>query len=206
MKKKVLIAALAGIISVATLQLVPVIADGNSTSDNPTAEEKPSTSMNDLRGDRDLNLNNERLQSLAKEYGISLEGKDLEEVQKELQDALIHAKASELGISTDGKSLDELMVEFKAASGEDFEAKEEEGKPSDDINDYRMNLGNRADLLKDKAKEFGIETDDKDSEAIQQEVLEKMMNEKASELGITTEGKDFDTLMEELKDAMDKDR
>jgi predicted RNase H-like HicB family nuclease len=202
-KKKILIAALAGAVCLGTIHLVPVIADGNSTNHS---EEKSSTSKSDLRGDRDLNLDNERIKSLAEEYGVSLEGKDLETVQTELRDALMNAKADELGISTDGKSLDELELELKAASGKDFETTEEEGNVSDDTNDYRMNLGNRADLLKNKAKEFGIETDDKDSEAIQQEVLERMMNEKAAELGISTDGKDFDTLKEELKEALDNDR
>ena len=204
MKKKILIAALAGTVCLGTIHLVPVIADGNST--NHPAEEKSSTSMSDLRADRASGLDNERIKSLAEEHGISLDGKDLETVQTELRDALLNAKADELGISTDGKSLEELELEFKATSGKDFETTEEEGNLSDDSNDYRMNLGNRADLLKDKAKELGIKTDAKDSDAIQQEVLERMMNEKAAELGISTDGKDFDMLKEELKEAMEKNR
>ncbi|WP_026909361.1 hypothetical protein [Paucisalibacillus globulus] len=204
MKKKILIAALTGVVALGTLQLVPVIA--GEKHDSPSPKDKPNTSINDLRPDRASGLDNERIKSLAEEYGISLEGKDLETVQTELRDALMNAKADELGISTDSKSLDELELEFKAASGKDFETTDAEGNLSEDSNDYRMNLGNRADLLKDKAKELGIETDDKDSDAIQQEVLERMMNEKAAELGISTDGKDFGTLKEELKEAMDKDR
>jgi len=204
MKKKILIAALAGVICLGTLQIVPVIA--GEKHDNTSPKEKSYTSTNELRADRDINLNNDRITSLAKEYGISLEGKDLETVQEELRNALINAKASELGISTEGKSVDELISEFKVATGEDFESQGEENSIATDINEYRMKLGNRSDVLKDKAKELGIELDKKDPNAIQQEVLEKMIKEKAAELGISTEGKDIDSLKEELKKNMDRGR
>ncbi|WP_042143777.1 hypothetical protein [Paucisalibacillus sp. EB02] len=204
MKKKILTAVLAGALCIGTLQLVPVIA--GEKQDNTSPKEKPYTSTSELRADRDTNVNNDRLTSLAEEYGISLEGKDLKTVQEELRNALLNAKASELGISTEGKSLEELMNEFKAATGEDFKSNKEENTLATDINDYRMKLGNRNDLLKDMAKEYGIELDEKNPQATQQEVLEKMINEKAAELGISTEGKDFDTLKEELQEIMDRGR
>ncbi|WP_102026457.1 hypothetical protein [Salirhabdus sp. Marseille-P4669] len=198
MKKKILMSVLVGGVCIGSLQLMPAFAGENS---EPPAEEKtPSEAVENLRGER--GLNNEHLKELADAHGVSLEGKELEEIQAELLDVLMEQKASELGITFEGKSMEELEVQLKEAYN--TENKEEAALKS--MNDYRLNLGNRKERLMEKAAEHGISIENKEADAVQQELLEKMMESKASEYGISTDGKSVEALKEDLKEAYEKER
>lgn len=63
-----------------------------------------------LRGEE----HKEKLNQLAKEFSITLEGKSNNEVKKELQHAMIISKAKELGVSIAGKDLDTIITEIKS--------------------------------------------------------------------------------------------
>ena len=198
MKRKLLISLLVGGLCFGMLQIIPTFAAENS---DQQAVKGTSISKNDLRGERRFDLNNELLISIAKKYGVSLEGKNIATIQKELGRAAILVKAKELGISTAGKSIEQVEAELKALYEEQINPKENKRI---NINDLR--LGSRKDILSAKAKEYGVQMEGKEMEAVQQELLMKLINEKAKELGISTEGKDLDTLMKEIKDAYEKDR
>ncbi|MFS0674979.1 hypothetical protein [Ornithinibacillus sp. 179-J 7C1 HS] len=198
MKKKLLISLLVGGLCFGLLQFIPTFAAENTSIQ---VKKETSTVKNDLRGDRIFNLNNERLVLLAKQYGISLEGKDIVTIQQELGQAAVLEKAKELGIFTTEKSLEQLKAELRTVYGEKINEKDYQVK---DINELR--LGNRKEILNSKAKDYGVQTEGKRIEAIQQELLMELLKEKADELGISTEGKDIDTLIKELKETYEKER
>lgn len=77
-----------------------------------------------IEGKNLADLQMEILVAKAKELGISTEGKSLKDLQQSIQSVLVIQKANELGISTEGKSEETLIKELKEA----VQKNEEEAK------------------------------------------------------------------------------
>lgn len=196
MNKKIVGLLIASIIIISSIHIVPVIA-GEANDNQQTRE----NTKNNLRPERELTLRNEQLISDLEQ---SIEGNSLEAFQKEMKNKLIREKAKELSLSTDGKSLEDLENELRAAFGNGLDTKKNESTPSKDINDLRLNAGNRKELLLNKAKEYGIETENQKAETIQQKILEEAIYEIANELGISTKGKELKTILDQLEERDEK--
>lgn len=107
----------------------------------------------------------------AKDLGIETEGKELEEIAKEVRETNIKNEAKELGIETDGKEIRELVKEISETN------------------------------IKNKAKELGIETKGKELKEIAKEVSETLIKNEAKKLGIETEGKELKELAKEIRET-----
>lgn len=186
MKLKVLIVTTASLVVGLSLVLPAIASDNSSLKDN-------------IRGERHSVQDKERLESLAKQYGVSLDRKSLRAAQQEIRAKMIQDKASELGIATEGKTLEELEAAIKSMFGDKKQVKEKNAIPN--IREYRASMGNRKQLLVEKAKELGIQTENKDIESIQQEILHHLLKTKAEELGIDVKGKDPETIKSLLEKA-----
>lgn len=143
-------------------------------------------------------MNRDFLEKRAEELGIEAEGKETEQLAKEVHEAKIIEKAKEMGIETEGKEVEEVAKELRETHIMN-KAKElgikTDGKDMEDIaNEIRETL------IMNKAKELNIDTEGKTLDELGKEVFEVGIKNEAKKLGIETEGKDMKQLAREVID------
>lgn len=218
MNKKIVASIIVGGVCIGSIQLSPTFA----SNDNPSSIEANRMELRDtlstgnykqsqenLRSRGDSKLRDEKSLQFSKKYGISIEGKSMEEIQNEL----IKYKAEELGISVEGKNIDAIrfaiLVEEAKKVGISINGKDEKTL-AEELNQAlkaaKPNSVQNLDLQERKQdprflpflKENGISTDEKNLAEIQYEVFVA----KAKELGIDTDGKSLEAIQQELRSTL----
>jgi hypothetical protein len=170
MKKKVLSYMLAGVLTAGVAYAVPVFAQTEGeTSTTDTLVEASTKELKKLfRGKGGFHGNEEVLKEQAEKLGIETEGKEINELAKEVRAAMLKKKAAELGIETEGKESQELAKDIREVE------------------------------LKKEAAELGISTEGKEFSELASEVYEAKIMKQAETLGITIENKELRELAKEV--------
>ena len=153
-----------GSVALVPFTLIPVLASVN-TSDSSDVQKITSnknqtqivTSKQSLR--RPTENTNDKVLTFSKNLGITIEDKNIEQIQHEIKEELMKQKAIEKGIFTQGKDEETISNELKAV----YEEEKEKDQNISTTENHRPWYSEKEEKFKKDAEEKGINMEGKSS-------------------------------------------